>query len=72
MEKAIAKALEELDSLGEAAIRKQILGLDGEEAAPEMMAGEGEKPEVSVEVESEGGEGLSPDIIEKLKEALAK
>lgn len=57
MEKAISKALEELDSLGESAIRKKILGLDAE--SPE-------------EDKKEDGEEDDSSLLEQFKAALSK
>lgn len=57
LEKAITKALGELDSLGESAIRKQILGIGVEEVPTEAPVDEEEK--VSPEDEAALAELLS-------------
>lgn len=65
---AIDKVLAELESLGDKAIQKRILGLGADEEEPKAMAA-AETPE---DEKAEGEEELSPDMLEKLKALLSK
>ena len=87
MKNAIAKALEELDGLGDKAVRVRILGLkaDGEEPSEENEVPEGEHP-IAETVEKavaeavgeernepeDDAELVDPALLEKLKALLAK
>ena len=57
---AIEKALKDLDSLGEGAVRKRILGLDSEE----------EKEEPSAEVEMPAAEASEEEMDDETKKKL--
>lgn len=73
MNPAIQKVLEELDGLGESAIRKRILGLDDEGGGAGMETPEEEAAEPGGPGHAEpDGDELSPEMLEKLKALLAK
>ena len=75
MNKAIARALKDLDGLGDSAIQKNVLGLgeDEEEVGPHPVAETAEKAVAEAVGEpTEESEDIDPELLEKLRELLSK
>lgn len=72
MNPAIKKVLADLDSLGDGAIKKRILGMDDEAEAAESPAEQAGEDAADVEGLPQDKDELSPELLEKLKTLLAE